>query len=85
MSDIQKTLDNLRAYGNKGCHSFVLMKLVGSTRVAARIEDLKKRGYRITSVPEEMDGTTGCRYFLYEDSPRKPQVVFNNDGTFYYV
>ena len=84
-TDIDKTLDILRTYKIKGVHSFILMKLVGSTRVAARIEDLKKRGYNIRSVPEKMDNALGCRYFLEEVRAVKPQIIFNPDGTFGYV
>lgn len=84
-TDLQKTLENLRAYGSRGCHSFILMKLVGSTRVAARIEDLKKQGYSIRSIPENMDGQLGCRYFLEEDRLKRPEIIFNADGTFRYA
>jgi hypothetical protein len=77
---IQQTLEWLRSYESKGCHSFVLMKLVGTTRIAARINDLKKLGYNITSRPEKLDDTLGCRYFLNELPKPKTQFVFDNQS-----
>ncbi len=86
MSDLKKTLDTLRAYGKKGCHSFILMKLVGSTRVAARVDDLQKQGYHITSIYEDLDGTPGCRYFLHEERKLPKKIIFDNENnTFVYA
>lgn len=74
-TDTEKTLELLKAYGTKGCHSFVLNKLVGTTRIAARINDLKNQGHNITSVPEKMDGALGCRYFLNQATPTKTRKL----------
>jgi len=65
-TDCQKTLEYLRQSKNRGCHSFDLMHLVGTTRIAARIDDLKKQGFSITSVKEKKGDALGCRYYLHE-------------------
>lgn len=49
-------------------HSFDLNHLVGTTRIAARILDLKAQGYGITSIPEKRGDSHGCRYFLNPSS-----------------
>ena len=59
-----KTLEILQRVGLYGIHSFHLMKEVGSTRVAARVNDLKKKGYIIESKRETLGGVEGCRYYL---------------------
>ena len=59
-----KTLQTLQRVGLYGIHSFHLMKEVGSTRVAARVNDLKKKGYLIDSKKETFGGVEGCRYTL---------------------
>ncbi len=65
-TDTQKVLDILKDRGEKGIHSFHLNQLVGTTRAAARIQDLKDQGYSIYSKPERMGDSVGCRYFLSE-------------------
>lgn len=60
-----KILEILKERGEKGVHSFELIKLV-SPRCSARILDLKNQGYSITSVFEKMNGSLGVRYFLQE-------------------
>ena len=64
MTDCEKCLLHLTSAGNKGIHSFTLNSLVGTFRVAARINDLKAKGYNITSIREKMGDAIGVRYFL---------------------
>lgn len=61
---LYKTLQALQKAGFYGMHSFPLMKEVGTTRVAARVNDLKKQGYIIESKRETLYGVEGCRYYL---------------------
>ena len=74
ITDTQKCLQILKRSGLYGIHSFHLNKEIGTTRSAARIEDLKKLGYTIESVPETLNGCRGCRYFL-RTSPTKLQDI----------
>lgn len=73
-TDCQKTLHLLQEAGSGGIHSFDLNHLVGTTRIAARILDLKAQGYGITSIPEKRGDSHGCRYFLISSSNVKPQT-----------
>ncbi len=59
-----RALHYLRQAGSSGIHSFDLNKLVGTTRIAARINDLKHLGYNITSVHERKGRSWGVRYVL---------------------
>lgn len=72
-TDVQKTLELLQQAGDKGIHSFDLNRLVGTTRSAARIQDLKNLGYDIEAFPETIGTSRGVRYFL-TDSP-KEQII----------
>lgn len=63
-NDTQKALKALQLAGAKGMHSFHLNHFIGTTRAAARIQDLKDMGYNITSKRERMGNTWGCRYYL---------------------
>jgi predicted transcriptional regulator len=67
-TDVEKTLRILEEAGEKGIHSFELNYLVGTTRSAARICDLKKLGYTILAKPEVHGGARGVRYIL-QSSP----------------
>lgn len=73
-TDVQKTLQLLTEAGSSGMHSFDLNKLVGTTRIAARVNDLKAQGYEITSIYEKRGDSHGCRYFLISSSSVKPQT-----------
>lgn len=63
-NDVLKTLDALRKAGDTGVHSFELNRIVGTTRAAARVRDLRKQGYSITSKREQLGDAWGVRYFL---------------------
>ena len=73
----QRTLEILKQSGDKGIHSFILNNLIGSTRSAARIQDLKDQGYSITSVFEKMNGSLGVRYFLRESPADDKENIEN--------
>lgn len=60
---LYRTLEILKKSGYYGIHSFPLMKEAGTTRVAARVNDLKKQGHIIESKKETYGGVDGCRYF----------------------
>ena len=78
MTDAQKVLHELQIAGNKGCHSFTLIHSCHTTRIAARINDLKKQGYKITSTPERMGNSIGCRYFLNEEKKKEGKWDFSS-------
>lgn len=63
-NDVRKTLETLQQSGKAGVHSFDLNHIVGTTRAAARIQDLKELGYTITAISEVKNGCRGVRYFL---------------------
>jgi hypothetical protein len=65
-TDTQKCLEALQRAGSEGVHSFHLNQIIGTTRAAARCQDLKDQGYNITSQWEKMGNSTGVRYFLHE-------------------
>ena len=67
----EKALELLTKAGTEGIHSFTLNYQIGSTRSAARINDLKKQGHKITSVFEKIGGSMGVRYFLMSEPPKK--------------
>lgn len=71
-TDLEKTLAVLKRVGPYGIHSFHLAREVGSTRVAARVDNLKNLGYIITSEPETLGDSRGCRYYL-KSSPFKTE------------
>lgn len=66
-SDTQKTLQILRERKSLGVHSFELNKLVGTTRSAARVQDLKDMGHSISAVREKMGDAVGVRYYLVSE------------------
>lgn len=76
---VQKTLEALQRAGSTGVHSFHLNAIVGTTRSAARIEDLKKQGYQITSQFEKMGDSMGVRYFLNEAPKKQFRWEFKTD------
>ena len=67
-TDRQKCLEALQRAGSQGVHSFHLNQIIGTTRAAARCQDLKDQGYNITSQWEKMGNSTGVRYFLHENT-----------------
>lgn len=71
LSDTEKTLRVLKRVGPYGVHSFHLAQEIGSYRVAARINDLKRKGYVITSEPQTVGEATGCRYYLRSEPAKK--------------
>lgn len=82
---LTKTLQALQKAGFYGMHSFPLMKEVGTTRVAARVNDLKKQGYIIESKRETLYGVEGCRYYLKGKKQgstikEKPIIVYRFEG-----
>ena len=76
-SQTRKALEALRMYGDKGCYSFMLSRLIGTNWSPRRIYDLRKQGYHITSKTEEMDGSKGTRYFLHEQKIEPKKYVFD--------
>lgn len=64
--DVKITFDLLKKADTTGIHSFELNRLVGTTRSAARIRDLKDLGYIIQSKPERLGDAYGVRYTLTE-------------------
>lgn len=82
VTDTDKTLEILRERGTRGIHSFHLNFLVGTIRAAARINDLKKQGYAISSTPEKMGHTWGVRYTLLEkpqETPKRKTYIFEGN------
>jgi len=75
-TDVYKTLKALQEAGEKGIHSFDLNHIVGTTRCAARVSDLKHQNHHIYSKPEVLNGTRGVRYFLMDKPTPKPQYIF---------
>lgn len=71
-TDVAKCLKILQRVGLYGIHSFHLNQEIGTTRCSARINDLKKKGYIITSTPERLGDAVGVRYFL-NSSPVKEE------------
>lgn len=74
-TDTAKVLKILQRSGMYGVHSFHLNQEVGTMRAAARILDLKKLGYDITSTPERLGDAVGVRYFLNSSPVSKPVVT----------
>lgn len=72
-TDTQKCLEALQRAGNNGIHSFHLNYIIGTTRCAARINDLKNQGYSITSKYEKIGDSMGVRYFLNADNEHLQQ------------
>ena len=57
----------LRDRGDRGITWIDAFKIVGSSRLAARIQDLEAKGYEITSTPETTDnGARIARYRIVE-------------------
>ncbi len=71
-TDTAKCLKILQRVGLYGIHSFHLNQEIGTTRCAARIQDLKDKGYVITSTPERLGDAVGVRYFLNSSPVSKP-------------
>ncbi len=69
-TDTERTLEALQLAGMYGVHSFELNHIVGTIRAAARVNDLKRLGYIITSQPETMGDARGVRYFLVFSPPK---------------
>lgn len=67
----------LKQAGSAGVHSFDLNRLIGTTRCAARVQDLKDQGYDITSVFERKGRSWGVRYFLRSKEEYKPSYKFD--------
>lgn len=89
-TDTEKTLEILKLAGNRGIHSFELNRLVGTIRAGARIYDLKKQGYSISSLPEKLGDAVGVRYFLnspytqkqsdaIQENLQKYRIEFDNE------
>ena len=74
-TDCELTLEVLQHAGSNGIHSFDLIRMVNSPRAIARICDLKKKGYSITSVSEKKGNAIGVRYFLNNSLITKPSYV----------
>jgi hypothetical protein len=70
-TDTQKCLDILRKAGAFGVHSFELNRAIGTTRAAARVDELKKLGHKITTKYEKLGDAYGVRYIL---DPSKPNT-----------
>ena len=77
-TDCEKIIELLRKAGKNGMHSFDLNNIVGTTRTAARINDIKKQGYKITSQYEKKGRSLGVRYFLNEKPKMQPRWVFED-------
>ncbi len=61
----ERLLRKLRYVGKTGLHSFSAAHLFG-IRVAARVFDLRKDGYTITSKDEKKGKAIGTRWVLVE-------------------
>lgn len=83
-TDIQKCLEILKRVDDKGVHSFLLNQELGTTRSAARINDLKNLGYSIISKKEKLGNSWGCRYFLSSPIENKPKYIFDAERQVYY-
>lgn len=80
--DIKKTLEALQRAGSKGIHSLHLNATVGTTRAAARVNDLINLGYRIDNnggKKEKMGNSWGVRYTLISSPSPKGEYVFDNE------
>lgn len=64
MTKTNLALQYLKQAGLSGVHSFDLNNLVGTTRAAARIRDLKDKGYSIASRLERRGRSWGKRYYF---------------------
>lgn len=90
-SDTAKCLKILQRVGLYGIHSFHLNQEIGTTRCAARIQDLKDKGYDITSTPEKLGDAVGVRYFLnktpatQEKQKKEIRGYFDNERNCYVV
>lgn len=67
MTDCEKALQILKERRSLGVHSFELNNLLGTTRSAARIQDLKDQGHSISAVHEKRGGSLGVRYYLVSE------------------
>lgn len=77
--DIKKTLIALRNAGSRGIHSLHLNAIVGTTRSAARVNDLINLGYKIDNnngKREKLGSSWGVRYTLIEKPPVKTAYHF---------
>ncbi len=75
MTDCEKALMYLKQSGTTGVHSFDLNQLIGSTRSAARVNDLKAKGYKIASKREKRGDSYGVRYFLSPSITNDHQIA----------
>jgi len=73
MTDCEKALQILKERRSLGVHSFELNTLLGTTRSAARIQDLKDMGHSISSVPEKRGDSLGVRYYLVAEMQNPTQ------------
>lgn len=74
-TDIAKTLEILQKSGQRGIHSFELNNAIGTTRAAARIQDLKNLGYVISATHEKYGDSWGVRYFLLSQPQKQAPVL----------
>ena len=80
MTNTQKILRLLQEAGSAGVHSFDIVRSVGTIRGAARINDLKKKGYKIISKGEKQGNAIGCRYFLASYLPKTEMRLVKENG-----
>ncbi len=83
MTDVEQTLEILKEVGPTGIHSFELGNRVGTIRVAARVDDLKHKGYRIDTQREKLGNAWGVRYFLNYTPKPKTEMVFDEERKVY--
>ena len=74
-TDVKKTLRTLIEAGSRGVHSFDLGNMIGTIRIAARVCDLRKQGYKITSKTETKGNARGVRYTLL-NPPQQTQYRY---------
>lgn len=75
MTHTKLALYYLKEAGLTGIHSFDLNRLIGSTRAAARIQDLKDQGYSIASRLERRGRSWGKRYFFIGKANQTKRVA----------
>lgn len=80
MTDTEKALHILKQAGTLGIHSFLMNEYIGTDRAAARINELKNKGYTITTTPEKLNGSWGVRYFLSSPPPQKKIITYKFEG-----
>ena len=65
LTQTKKVIYVLEEVGEQGIHSFDLIRMI-SHKAPARISELRKAGWNITSVREKRGKSVGVRYFLNE-------------------